>query len=443
VAFRTDIPASLQAIVQNGLLDNVYEKPLLPVLLWERLAEIKPWGANLGAESIMTKAGLIPVTAAPVTGQDAPVASYGFEQYTMTMDQYGKSVDTNMMLSAMALASKFLEDNQILAVNAGQTLNQLARTALYGAYGTGTTWVATAAASGATTLVLANASGFTESVANASTTRTNPNEALTGTAVPTRVPVSGSTPYPITVGGTANTITGVDVATNTVTLGTALGAAAAVGTAVTGTTYAPVSFRPNGRASAAQLISTDVATLALFQSAVTRLRNMNVPTVGGAYTAHVSPQTVEELFATAAFQRVYTGKADSPAYTNLHVGDSAGDNVEFMGKFGGINWFLDTLTPTETNPSGETVYRPIVAGAGSLIKGPFERMADLVAQMNAGSTVQIDMIGGVARILRSPLDRFGQVLSSTWSWIGGFAVGTDLLTGDGALYKRAVVVEHV
>jgi hypothetical protein len=56
----------------------------------------------------------------------------------------------------------------------------------------------------------------------------------------------------------------------------------------------------------------------------------------------------------------------------------------------------------------------------------------------------------VARILRAPLDRLGQVLTSTWSWIGGYSVGTDLLTEGGypnsavasALYKRACVVQH-
>jgi hypothetical protein len=43
------------------------------------------------------------------------------------------------------------------------------------------------------------------------------------------------------------------------------------------------------------------------------------------------------------------------------------------------------------------------------------------------------------------------VLSSTWSFIGGYAVGTDFLmergvpqtTGNSAVYKRAVVIEHV
>jgi hypothetical protein len=62
--------------------------------------------------------------------------------------------------------------------------------------------------------------------------------------------------------------------------------------------------------------------------------------------------------------------------------------------------------------------------------------------MTSGSTVEIKELGGVVRILRAPLDRLGQVLSSTWSWIGGYTTGSDILTGDNAVYKRAVIVEH-
>nr|MBF6558600.1 hypothetical protein [Acidimicrobiales bacterium] len=125
-------------------------------------------------------------------------------------------------------------------------------------------------------------------------------------------------------------------------------------------------------------------------------------------------------------------RGDSPVYRDLA-----------LGRFAGIDWVEDTVTPNYVNPGGLTVFQPIVSGADVLIKGPFERMGNLVAELNAGSTVEVDMIGGVARILRAPLDRFGQVLSSTWSWIGGYGVGTDLLTGDGAAFKRAVVLEHV
>lgn len=438
MGFRDDIPASLQAIVQDGLLDRIYENALVPLFLYDRLAELKPWGGQMGSQAIMTRAGLMPVSTTPITGSDATASAYGFEQYSVKMDQWGNSIDTNMLLSAQALASKFIEDNKTLGINAAQTLNEVAQQSLYGAYGEGTTYVTTASTT-STALIVGDATGFANAVVDLPTTNSNPATGLTGEAVPTLAPVSSSGALPIAVGGVANTVTGVDIATNTLTLGTAI--SATVGQAVV-SSIAPVQYRPNGRASSASLVAGDIATLALFQSAVTRLRTQSVPTVGGAYTAHVSPQTIDELFQDPAFQRVYTGRSDSSAYTNFHVGDSVGDGAEFMGRFAGIDWIMNTVTPTATNASGVEFYRPIVCGQGSLIKAPFDRMGDLLADLNAGSTVQIDMIGGVARVLRSPLDRLGQVLSSTWSWVGGYTVGTDLLTGDSAAYKRAVVVEH-
>jgi hypothetical protein len=442
MGFRDSIPASLQEIVQNGLLERTFEDALVPLFLYDRLAELKPWAAQLGAKSIMTRGGLMTAVTAPITGSDASAASYGFEQYSVQMDQFGNSIDTNMAVSAMALASKFLEDNKTLGINAAQSLNLVAQGALYGAYGEGTTY-ATAASTASTTLDVADASGFLQAVANLSTTNSDPGEGLTGVATPTLVPVSGSTPLSVTVNGVANTVTGATVTTNhasdTLTLGTAVTASA--GWAVVANS-APVQYRPNARASAYQLTSSDIATLSLFQSAVTRLRSQNVPPVGGAYTAHVAPQTVDELFQDTNFLLAYRGRADSSAYVNLTPGDSMGDNAEFMGRFAGIDWIMNTVTPNLTNPNSVPYWRPIVAGQDSLIKAPFERMGDLVSELNAGSTVQVDMVNGVARILRAPLDRLGQVLSSTWSWIGGYTVGTDLLTGDAAAYKRAVVLEH-
>jgi len=157
--------------------------------------------------------------------------------------------------------------------------------------------------------------------------------------------------------------------------------------------------------------------------------------INGAYVAHVHPQTFNELFQDQNFLLAYRGQAESPVYKNLAVGSE--------GRFAGIDWVMDTEVPTYTNEAGLTVYQPIVAGDECLIKGPFSEMGSLVNAVNAGSTVQIEMLNGVARILRAPLDRFGQVLSSTWSWIGGYSVGTDMLTGDAAAFKRAVLVEHV
>ncbi len=438
MGFREVVPASLQEILQNGLLDRTFEDALVPAVLYDTLAEVRPWAGAVGSTGIFTKAGLMTPQTTPITGSDASAGTYGFEQYQVKMDQYGYSIDTNMLLSAMALASKFLEDNKTLAIQAAQSINLLAQSALYGAVGTGETWVTTASST-STALVVNNANGFANAVVDLSTSGSNPAEGLTATATPTLVPVSASNPLNVTIGGTANTVVGCDIATNTLTLGTAI--SATVGEAVISSVASP-QVRPNARATGYNITSSDVATLANFQAAVTRLRTMNVPRIRGAYTAHVHPQTVEELFQDNNFLLAYRGRADSPAYRDFTPGDSMGQGGEFIGRFSGIDWVLNTVTPTYVNPNGVEVYQPIVCGDGCLVKAPFSEMADLISAMQAGSTVQVDMIGGVVRILRAPLDRLGQVLSSTWSWVGGYTVGTDILTGDSAVYKRAVQIEH-
>ena len=109
--FRESLPASLQAILQNGLLDHVFEDALVASFLYDTLADVRPWPGGLGSTSIMTRGGLLTPNTVPITGNDAAVSGYGFEQYQLQMNQYGGSIDTNMATSAMALASKFLQDN--------------------------------------------------------------------------------------------------------------------------------------------------------------------------------------------------------------------------------------------------------------------------------------------------------------------------------------------
>lgn len=317
--FFSILPASLQPIVQDGILAGVFEETLVPLFLYDALADERPWAAQLGAESIMTKAGMMPRNSTPVTGQDATQSNYGFEQYRLFMDQYGSSIDTNMAVSAMALRSKFVEDNKQLGIQAAGSLNEVAQNTLYGAYGGGTTWAA-GATNASTTLVVNDATGFDQAYTLVAATNGNAEGLNAGQSVKV-APVSASNPLNITIGGTANTVVGCDLATKTLTLGTA--ATVANGAPVV-SAQAATQYRPNGRASANQLVAGDTATLALFRSAVTRLRSQFVPTIGGAYTAHVPSETIDELFSDPEFESAYRGRADSPVYKDLAFGRFAG-----------------------------------------------------------------------------------------------------------------------
>lgn len=428
---RSTLPAAIRGIMQNGLLWKAYEDALLPEFLYPALGDSRPWGGSLGDTTTFTRTGLLAPQVSPLNGADPTASTYGVEQYSATMNQYGNSVDTNMVSSAMALASKFLRDGQTLATNAGQSINQLCRNKLYAAYAGGRTWTA-ATSTSSTTLLVTDGSGLANFMVNGVLT-----------------PVSGGNALAITVAGVANTITGVtytgtaaQIASQTgpatLTLGTAI--SSAIGDPVV-SNVAPVSYRPNARATAFNLTAGDVASMALFRSAVARLRTMNVPTLDGNYVAHIDPTTEAELFADSDFKQAYQGRGDSAVFGNLS-----------LGVFGGIDWVRNNEAPTLTVGSN-TVHRPMVLGADSLIAAPFDNTAQLLADTGVGDVPSIKLIGPaqglqVAFIVRPPQDRLQQTVSSTWSYIGDFCVPSDATTGgqsgaDPALYKRGVLIEHL
>jgi len=414
---RSTVPAAIRAMMQNGVLDRVFQEALRPEFIFPAIADAEPWQGSLGDTKTFTRKGLLAAATTAITGSDTSAATYGVEQWSVTMDQYGQAVDTNMLTSSMALASKFLADVQTLGINAGQSLNQIARNKLYGAYAGGRTWCTTAGSSD-TSIIVNSVAGFTHVLVN---------------GVPTAV--SASNPLTVTVEGVANTVTGVNAGTSTLTLGTAR--ADTAGDYLVAAN-APTTIRPTGD-TAYDLTGSNVATFAMFRSAVARLRKMNVPTIGGYYVAHIDPDTETQLFSDSDFKQALQGRVDSPTYMDLSI-----------GRFGGIDWVRNNEAPTIAGGSSGTVtvHRPIVMGAGALMANPFEGMGELLRGTGVEDVPDISMVNvapgvDVARIVRPPQDRLQQVLSTSWSWVGDYGVPSDsLANSDAALFKRAVVLEH-
>lgn len=413
---RSTLPAAIREIMQNGLLYRTFEEALTPEFLYPMIATPRPWSQNVGDTGTFTRSGLLTPTTTPLAGSDPSPQTYSIEQYSVTMDQYGITMDTSMLSSRMALASKYLEDVQKLAISAGQSLNRIARDKLYNAYAGGRAWCTTAGTSD-TSIIVNSVKGFEYVLVNGKPTA-----------------VSGANPLPIKIEGVANTVTGVNTGTSTLTLGTAR--VDVQGDAVVADN-APVSIRPSSTLDTAfDLGTSNVVTFKMFRAAVARLRKMNVPTFNGYYTAHIDPDTETELFDDADFKQALQGRVDSPIYRDLSI-----------GRFGGIDWVRDNETPTVTGASSLTVHRPIVFGAEAFVSAPFEGMGELLRETDVSDVPSIQMVGPangvqVAMITRPPQDRLQQVLSSTWSWVGDFGVPSDSTTGDAALFKRAVVLEH-
>lgn len=416
---RSTLPAAIQAIMQNGLLDRVFQEALLPEFMFPSIAQSRPWRQGVGDTAVFTRTGLLAPTTTPLGGVDPSTQTYAIEQYSVTMDQYGIAMDTNMLQSSMTLEAKFIEDIEKLGISAGQSLNRISRNKLYNAYAGGRTWCITAGTTD-TSIQVQSVNGFTTVVVN---------------GVPT--PVSGANPLSVTIAGVANTVTGVNVGTRTLTLGTTR--VDVVGDDVV-SANAPYSVRSSAtpRATAFNLAAGDFATMKSFRGAVARLRAMNVPTFGGYYVAHIDPYVETQLFNDADFKQALQGRVDSPIFRDLSI-----------GRFGGIDWVRNNETPTlasGTDSLAVNVHRSIVLGGEALISAPFESMGALLAQTDVAdvpSVRMVDVAAGaqVAMIIRPPQDRLQQVIGSAWSWVGDYGVPTDVTSGDAALFKRGVVVE--
>lgn len=418
---RSTLPAAIRAMMQDGLLDGMFRESLLPELLFPQIADVEPWQGSKGDRKIMTRNGLMTPDPTPTTGSDATTDTYDIEQWEVVMDQYGKSIDTDMLGSAMTQRSKYLNDVGRLGIHAGQTLNLLARNKLYAGYAGGRTWCTTTAASDST-IIVASVDGFTHKIVD---------------GVPT--PVSASNPLDITIAGVANTVTGVDTGTKTLTLGSAR--ADTAGDAVV-SSQAPVSVRAGtSNDTAFDLAAGDLITFAHFRAGVARLRRMHVPPAeGGNYVAHIDSVTESQLFDDPEFQALYRGRADSETYRDLAI-----------GTFGGLVWVRNEEVPylaSGTDGLTTTVHRPIIVGSGAMVAAPFAGTASLLDETGVSDVPEIATIDvapgvSVARIVRPPQDRFQQTVSTTWSWVGDYGVPSDsLANGDDAMFKRAVMLEH-
>jgi hypothetical protein len=96
------------------------------------------------------------------------------------------------------------------------------------------------------------------------------------------------------------------------------------------------------------------------------------------------------------------------------------------------------------------INRTLITGKGALIERGFDEMqyiseAGVTGKVGEFDTANQGMSVSTDRfrlVIRSPLDRLQDVVSSTYSISTAFAAPTDITaTSSGALYKRAVIIE--
>ena len=451
-------PAQLQNAIQQNFLERAFVEALHNVLAYREIADKEVFPGRIGDTITKTRVGLMipnitPLNPSTNTNLDNGLSpqQYSDEQYTLAIYQYPQlAPDINLVDDETTIAAFAMKNAENLGIAQATALDRIARNALFNAYMGGNTVLTTSASS--TSQPVDDTRGFQSVVVNGQV-----------------VPVSISNPLPIFVNGVANTVTAFsnDVSnvssaastggtSGTLTLSNSVSGTA--GQAVIGL-YAPVILRPNARASTAAIQSTDLLNMTTILSAVSQLRNNAVPKIRGAYNLYLNSTSMNELFQDSEFQILNRGVSTrDPVYENAWVYDMFLD-VRFIMT---TETFVQPPQGGAPVPVAQTIQRPVICGAGTLVEGMFTRGLDAIRNMTSDMGVGrmetfpsvVNVLGeeftkqGFYMYMRPPLDRLAQIISQSSNYIGGFTVPTDVTTNPTiiptaslAYYKRAVIIE--
>jgi N4-gp56 family major capsid protein len=429
-----NFPAALQPIIQQGFLEREFQSGIHSRLGFRAIADREEIPNKVGETVTKTRTGLkapvtTPLNPSTNTNLDNGLTPSGWtvEQYSLSMNMFGDTIDLNMVTQGVGIAKQFMKNAEVNGVQAAQSLDRLARNALFSSYLGGNTRVRTTLGAPALTLAVDDIRGFQYVLANG-----------------VMVPVSVATPMTVTVGAGVYTLGGVvadgsNVSTAPIGVSGVLTFTANVsvsdGTAGNGvvSSVGPSVLRPSNRASTSSLIATDLLTMQTVLASVARLRTNNVPTINGAYNVYLDDNHLLELFQDADFKLLYRGAYGSETYRS-------GQIIELLGAR-----FITTTEAYQQTLGAVPIRRAIVCGQGALVEGNFASIG--YSDVGDGDALKV-MVDDICMVTREPLDRLQQIIAQSWYWIGGFAVPTDatanptiIPTASNSYFKRAVVIE--
>jgi len=438
-----NFPAQLQPIIQQNFLEREFQDAITSVLGYRDVARREPFPNRIGETISKTRPGLktpvtTPMNPSANTNLDNGLtpASWTVEQYTIAINQYGDTIDLNIVADKVGLAGQFLQNAKTNGIQSKQSVDRIARNTLFNAYLGGNTRVLTTLGAAAATIHVDDIRGF-------------PTVMVSGQMVA----VSGTNPMNVTVGSDVYSLVAATAdATNVSSAAIAGGISGTLAfasnvTVADGTTgntvvgaFAPRIIRPNGRLTSAALANTDLFSLSMAFDAVAQLRNNGVPPIDGFYEIHLDPTSCRQLFADPDFKLLFQGATDA-------------SNVFRMGRvieLADLRFKPTTEAYVQPHPTiaGLFVRRPIVCGEGSLVEGDFDGMPEIEGTDNDDAILSVH--DGIVQVTREPIDRLHQIIAQSWYWIGGFSAPTDqtvntniVPTASPAYFKRAITLEHV
>lgn len=446
-----NFPVQLQAAIQQGFLAREFENGLKSRLGFRQVADREVFPNAIGETLTKTRKSL----KAPVTTPLNPTGNTNFdnglspsgwsiEQYTLSINQYGDTIDLNMVTSGVGIASQFLANANTNGVQAMQSLDRLARNTLFGGaqngvggYLGGNTRVTATLGSAGDTIAVDDIRGFQSVIVNGQVT-----------------PISATNGMTVTVGGDVYTL--VSVTADATNVSTAPGgvsgqmtfsasvsvADGTEGQAVVAST-APLVIRPNGRLTTAGLQTASSSgladTLGIQQvlAGVATLRRNNVPMINGAYHCYLDDLQLLSLFRDPDFKHLYRGAYGSEEYRSGQV-------IELLG----VRFIPTTEAPQQASLGSGSIHRALLLGQGALIEGDCALTGH--SDIPDSERALIEMVDSVAMVTREPLDRLRQIIAQSWYWIGGFALPTDVTadmtvipTATNSYLKRGVVIESL
>jgi hypothetical protein len=455
------IPPTVLDLNQKGLLARYFYDGLFPNLAYRAEFPWEKWDAQTGQELYETRSGLMsPVVEPLAVGAEPLPQEVPYEQWLVQLNLIASAIDVHMPTSVTSNADLFLNKVKTFGLQAGQSVNRVARNAMFKAYLSGQSNLISAAVAGDTTLRVASLNGFTTVLNTSVSAKPQP----VSPANPLAVTVyNGVTPIAANVIG-CNADDPTDAyGPGTLYLQAALGGGGAPIRSPIVSVDAPTVIRSSGGLSVDSISASDTLQLQTIINAVAVLRSNNVsPHDDGYYHAHISPIGNAGMFADPVYQRLNQSLPEGAAYSAGFIGHTSGVMFYLNNEAPNpLNCGARTATGTKayysreigaesTNNNGVNIGRIIITGQGMGYEKGFDESqyvseAGLIGKVGEFDVVQNGIAVSAEHVrlyLRAPLDRLGHYVSAAWSITTAFAMPTDITAPSGPQrYKRALVVE--
>ena len=449
-----NLPAALQSVIQQNYLERAFEEALRAKLGFRTIADREPFMANIGETITKTRTGLLPAITTPLSpAANSDITSgltpqnYGVEQYSLSVNQYAANMQLNFRTAKVAIASLFLRNAVSLAEQAFRSVDTLAQMALFNTYLGGNTRVRTTLGAPGTAVSVDDIRGFQYTWNSegqvVSISAGNPVNVTVGADVYSLTgAVADGSNVSTTPGGVSGVLTfSTNVTTADGTAGNAVVSAVAPYVLRPSTTSGNVMAATTAAIAAASDINFGKLTMQMILTAKATMSANGVLPVSetGMFHLYLDPLQASGLFADSEFQLLFRGtETKSREMRKAIVNDLLG-----------VSLFETNLNPVQSL-SGVNVRRGMLVGQGALVEGVFTREAYAAAEKVDDSDGMITVIDDIAHVTREPLDALKQVVTQTWSYIGGFAVPSDITTNPNTIptssnssFKRGIVLESL